>query len=116
MGLDIAIPTGMKVIAGTMLGGALIGGGIGAVQSLREQPKDDGISRMEKRNVLANAIVGAGVGAAGGVALLGLRKFIPAIGGLPVVGSLSGVQALALGGATGAVSVGAYSAAKSLLD
>lgn len=116
MGLNTAIPAGMKVIAGTVLGSAVIGGGVGAVQALRQEPSDDGISRTEKRNVLANAIVGAGIGAAAGVGIMGLRKVVPAMGSLPVIGAMSGVQALTLGAATGAVSVGAFGAAKALLD
>ena len=57
------------ILAGvTIGGGALVGAGIGAVRSLNDEPNaaTSGFTGMEKRSVLANAIIGAGVGALGG--------------------------------------------------
>ena len=103
------------ILAGvTIGGGALVGAGIGAVRSLNDEPNaaTAGFTGMEKRSVLANAIIGAGVGALGGVALLGAKKLvnIPALRGIPMPAML------ALGAGTGAAAYGAYTVGRNAFN
>ena len=111
-----AIPRGAMILGGAMLGGAALGAGIGAVQSLRQEGVDNQFSRQEGRDTLANVIVGAGVGAAAGVALLGAKKLVPALGALPILGQAGPVATLGLGMGVGAAGLGAYTLARNALN
>lgn len=109
-----AIKSGAILAGAAIGGGSLVGAGVGAVQSLKGEPDPAaaGLTVSEKRGVLANAIIGAGVGALGGVALIGAKKVIniPALKGLPMVAMLG------LGTATGAASYGAYSLGRTIAN
>lgn len=109
-----AIKSG-AMLAGAMIGGgALVGAGIGAVQSLGQEPDPSvsGLTGMEKRNTLKSAIVGAGAGALGGVALLGAKKLVT----IPVIKNMPLPAVLALGGATGAAAGGAYALGRNVFN
>lgn len=93
------------VLAGVTLGGLAIGGGIGAVQSLRQDPTSDGLTTGEARNAAATGIIGLGVGV--GAGLIGARTVLPMFTGFG--GALAG-------GLLGASALGGYSLAKSALD
>lgn len=111
-----AIPRGAMIFGGAVLGGAVIGGGIGAVKSLKGEGVDNAFSRQDGRDTLANVIVGAGVGAAAGVALLGAKKLVPALGALPIVGQAGPVASIGLGMGVGAAGLGAFTLARNALD
>lgn len=84
-----AIGRGAMIIGGATLGGAVLGGGTGLVTSLKQEGVDNRYARQEGRDTVANAIIGAGLGAAAGVALLAGRgpatKLIPALGKVPLM-------------------------------
>jgi hypothetical protein len=109
-----AIKSGAILAGVTIGGGAAVGAGIGLVQSLNSEPTADakGFTSMEQRSVLANTIIGAGVGALGGVALLGAKKLftINALRGLPMPGLL------ALSAGTGAAAYGAYTLGRNIAN
>jgi hypothetical protein len=111
-----AIPRSAMFVGGAILGGAVIGGGIGAVQSLKQDGVDNQLSRQEKRDAIANAIIGAGVGAAAGVALIGARNLVPALGNVPILGTASIPATIGLGLGIGSAGAGAWSLAKHALD
>lgn len=95
------------ILAGVMVGGgAVLGAGAGAVQSLNQKPTPgaEGLNRMERRSVGANMIVGGLAGAVGGLALLGAKKLVS----IPVLKSMPLPALLALGAGTGAATYGAY--------
>ena len=109
-----AIKSGAILAGVTIGGGAAVGAGIGLVQSLNSEPAADatGFTSMEKRSVLANTIIGAGVGALGGVALLGAKKIftINALRGLPMPALLG------LSAGTGAAAYGAYTLGRNIAN
>ena len=111
-----AIPRGAMIFGGAVLGGAVIGGGIGAVRSLKAEGTDGTFSKQDGRDTLANVIIGAGVGAAAGVALLGAKKLVPALGSLPIIGQANTWQSVGLGMGVGAAGLGAYTLAANALD
>lgn len=104
------------IFGGAVLGGAVVGAGAGAVRALKSEGVDNAFSRQEGRDTLANVIIGAGAGALAGVALLGARKVIPAMGALPILGQVGTVGAISLGLGVGAAGYGAYTVAGHMLD
>ena len=68
------------------------------------------------RDPLLDLVVGAGVGAAAGVALLGAKKLVPALGKLPILGQAGPIATLGLGMGVGAAGLGAYTLARNALD
>lgn len=111
-----AIPRGAMIFGGAVLGGAVIGGGIGAVKTLKHEGTDGTFSKQDGRDTLANVIIGAGVGAAAGVALLGAKKLVPALNRIPVLGAAGPVASIGLGMGVGAAGLGAFSLATNALD
>lgn len=103
------------IIAGVTIGGsALVGAGLGAVRSLNEEPSPTaaGFGRMEKRSVLANAIIGGGVGALGGLALIGAKKYVS----INALRSLPAPAMLVLGTGAGAAAYGAYTVGRNTFN
>ena len=111
-----AIPKSALFIGGTVLGGAVIGAGIGAVKSLKDEGVDNQFSRQDGRDTLANAIIGAGVGAAAGVALVGTKKLVPSLTGIPMLGQLGTAGTIGLGIGVGGAGFGAYTLARNAFD
>jgi hypothetical protein len=104
------------ILGGAIAGGAVIGGGLGAISSLKSEGTDNQLSRQEKRDTLANVIIGAGAGAAAGVALLGGKHFVPKLNALPILGSMGIAPTIGLGLGVGAAGYGAFSLASHALD
>lgn len=103
------------MLAGVVIGGgALVGAGLGAVQALNGEPSAaaSGFNGSEQRNVLANVIIGAGVGALGGVALIGAKKVFS----ITALKSLSLPAMMALGTGTGAAAFGAYTLGRNVFN
>ncbi|MEO6866564.1 MAG: hypothetical protein ABI200_00925 [Gaiellales bacterium] len=109
-----ALKSGAMLAGVTIGAGAVIGGGLGAVRSLKSEPDPTqaGFTQMEKRGALANVISGAAVGALGGVALIGAKKVV----NLPALKQLSLPAMLGLGAATGAAAFGAHSVGRSIFN
>jgi hypothetical protein len=109
-----ALKSGAILAGVTVGGGAVVGAGIGLVSSLNSEPTpaSSGLTSMEKRSTLANTIIGAGVGALGGVALLGAKKIftINALRGVPMP------ALLALSAGTGAAAYGAYTLGRNIAN
>ncbi len=111
-----AIKFGAAVIGGATLGGAVLGGGVGAVKALKNDGVDNQYARQEMRDTIANAIIGAGIGAAAGVGMLAARKFVPILGNIPLAGTLPAPLLIAAGVGGGAAAAGVGTLAHHALD
>lgn len=110
-----AIGHNAMIIGGAALGGAVIGGGTGAVMALKREGIDNQYARQEGRDTVANAIIGAGLGAAAGVLLLAGRSAIPALNKVPVF-SMSPAMTIGAGTGLGAAAAGVGSLAFHAFD
>lgn len=110
-----AIGTNAMIIGGAALGGAVIGGGTGAVLALKRDGIDNQYARQEGRDTIANAIIGAGLGAAAGVALLAGRSVMPVLNKVPVF-AMSPAMTIGAGAGLGAAAAGVGSLAYHAFD
>lgn len=115
MGAMGAIGRNAMIIGGAALGGAVIGSGTGAVMALKREGIDNQYARQEGRDTIANAIIGAGLGATAGVALITGRKFVPLLNKVPVF-AMSPAMTIGAGAGFGAAAAGVGSLAFHALD
>ena len=83
-----AIKTGAMIIGGATIGGAVIGGLASTAATLKQEKAHDGFTAQNGRDTWANAIIGAGIGAATGIAFLGARRMVPVLGRIPIAGQM----------------------------
>lgn len=115
MGAMGAIGRNAMIIGGAALGGAVIGGGTGLVTSLKQEGIDNRYARQEGRDTIANAVIGAGLGAVAGVALLAGRNVVPVLNKVPLF-SMSPAMTIGAGAGFGAAAAGVGSLAFHAFD
>lgn len=104
------------IAGGSILGGAVLGGVGGMIVTLKQEGVDNQFSRQEKRDTIANVLIGAGVGAAAGVALITAKHFIPKMNNVPILGAAGPWASVGVGAGIGAAGYGAYTLASHLVD